>query len=54
MAGDVEWIAAPALFAGGAVGAYAGARLLGKVPAAWLTRAFVVLLLITAVRLVTE
>jgi uncharacterized membrane protein YfcA len=54
VAGDVEWAAAPALFAGGALGAYAGARLLGSVPAVWLTRAFVVLLLVTAGRLALE
>lgn len=49
--GDVEWAAAPLLFAGGAVGAYAGAALLGKVTDRWLTRGFVVLLLVSAARL---
>lgn len=52
--GDVEWQAIPILFAGGALGAVAGARLLGRVSAVWLTRAFVVLLLISAARLVVE
>lgn len=51
VAGDVDWAAAPILFLGGALGAFGGARLLGKVPAAWLTRGFVALLLITAARL---
>jgi len=54
LAGDVDWAAAPILFAGGAVGALGGARLLGKVSAVWLTRAFVALLLVTAVRLAVE
>ena len=52
--GEVEWGVAPILFVGGAVGAVAGARLLGKVPAVWLTRAFVALLIITAARLAIE
>ncbi len=53
VSGDIDWAAVPALFAGGAVGAGIGARLLGKVPALWLTRGFVVLLLVTAARLAT-
>ena len=51
VAGDIDWAAAPVLLAGGAAGAVMGARLLGKVSAAWLNRGFVVLLLITAARL---
>ena len=52
--GDVDWGAAPVLFAGGALGAVAGARMLGRASAVWLTRGFVALLLITAVRLALE
>lgn len=52
--GDVEWQAVPILLAGGALGAVAGARLLGRVSAVWLTRAFVVLLVVSAVRLAIE
>ena len=52
--GDVDWGLAPVLFAGGATGALVGARLLGSLPAKWLTRSFVALLLITAVRLFFE
>ena len=52
--GDVDWATAPILFAGGAIGAVAGARLLGEVSAVWLSRAFVALLLITAARLAIE
>lgn len=54
LSGDVDWAAAPVLFVGGAVGAFGGARLLGKVSALWLTRAFVVLLVVTAIRLAIE
>lgn len=54
VSGDLDWAAVPALFVGGAAGAVLGARLLGKVSAVLLTRAFVVLLLVTAVRLAVE
>ena len=53
-AGDVEWSAVPILFVGGAVGAVAGARLLASVPAVWLTRSFVLLLLVTTTRMAIE
>ena len=52
--GDVDWGVAPVLLVGGAAGAFVGARLLGKVSAVWLTRAFVALLLLTAARLAIE
>ncbi len=49
--GDVEWSAVPILLVGSAIGAVTAASLLGRLPALWLTRGFVVLLLVTAVRL---
>ena len=48
VSGDVDWSKASILLLGGAVGAVAGARLVGRVSAALLTRAFVVLLLVSA------
>lgn len=54
VSGDIAWEAAPVLFVGGALGAFAGARMLGRVSAVWLTRAFVALLLVSAVRLALE
>ncbi len=49
--GNVDWSAAGALFLGAGVGAYTGARLIARVPADWLSRAFVILLLASAVKL---
>ena len=49
--GDVEWVAIPVLFAGSAAGAVFGARMIGRVPAVWLTRGFVALLVVSAVRM---
>ncbi len=48
---EVDWLAAVALFAGAGLGAYAGARVIARIPAVWLRRAFVALLLLAAVRL---
>ncbi len=49
--GEVDWPAAAALFAGAGVGAYLGARLIARIPAIWLTRAFVGLMVVAAARL---
>ena len=49
--GDVEWAAVLVLIVGGALGAVAGAGLVGRVSAPVLTKGFVVLLLVTAVRM---
>ncbi len=49
--GNVDWPAAGYLFAGSAAGAYLGARNLERIPEIWLTRAFVVLLFVAAIRL---
>ncbi len=51
VSGDIEWVAVPILFVGSAAGAYLGAKLIGRVPAVWLIRAFVVVLLVSAVRM---
>ncbi len=49
--GEVDWPAALALFAGAGFGAFAGARLVGRIPELWLARAFVTLMLVAAARL---
>ena len=51
ISGEVDWPAAFALFAGAGVGAAAGARVMVKVSQLWLSRAFVALLLVAAVRM---
>lgn len=51
-AGDaVDMAAALALFAGAGAGAYAGARLVGRVPNHWLARGFVAVVIVSALRL---
>jgi uncharacterized membrane protein YfcA len=47
----VDWPAAAWLFAGAGVGAIVGARMLGRIPELWLTRAFTLVLLAATVRL---
>lgn len=49
--GEVDWFAALALFGGAGVGAFTGARLMGRIPERWLARAFVALMIVAAVRL---
>ncbi|MFQ5948280.1 MAG: TSUP family transporter [Acidimicrobiia bacterium] len=49
--GDVDVGAAFLLFAGAGVGAFIGARAIGRIPAPWLARAFVALAVVAAVRL---
>ncbi len=51
VSGDVRWGAALALLAGSAAGAYGAARLMARVPAVWLARAFVALTLVAAGRM---
>ena len=48
---EVDWGAAAFLLIGAVVGATLGARLMGKVHAVWLARAFLVLTLAAAARL---
>lgn len=49
--GEVDWSAVPILLIGSAAGAFMAARLVSRVPELWLTRGFVVLLLVSAVRM---
>ncbi len=49
--GEVDVPAAVAMAAGAALGAYGGARLIARISPLWLTRAFVVVLLVAAVRM---
>ena len=49
--GKVDWPAAAALFAGAGVGAYYGARFMGRLSPVWLARAFVLVLVVAAVRM---
>jgi uncharacterized membrane protein YfcA len=49
--GSVDWAAGVALFAGAGIGALVGAQLLDRISARWLTGAFVLVLAISAVRL---
>lgn len=51
LSGDVDWSAAPFIFAGSAVGAIIGARLTTVVPERTLTAGFALLLLVGGVRL---
>ncbi|MBT8211702.1 MAG: sulfite exporter TauE/SafE family protein [Acidimicrobiia bacterium] len=47
----VNWSAAGAIAMGSVVGAWLGARFIEHVPVIWLSRAFVVILLVAAVRM---
>lgn len=49
--GAVDGGAAFALLGGAGVGAYAGARLMARIPPLWLARGFFVLLVVAAVRM---
>lgn len=51
LGGEVAWDTAAIVTSGAIVGAYVGARLAGRIPAVWLARAFVVLVLVSSVRL---
>ncbi len=51
MDGEVDWAAAGIVFAGSGLGAWLGARYLGKVPERALTLAFTVVMLFAAARL---
>jgi uncharacterized membrane protein YfcA len=48
---EVAWDVAGWLLLGSMVGAYAGARLIGRIPAVWLARAFVVITVVAAARM---
>jgi len=50
-AGEVDWSAAATVFIGSSVGALVVVRYLHRIPALWLARAFVVLVLLAATRL---
>ena len=49
--GSVDWPTAVALFAGAGIGALIGARVIDRISAEWLARAFLLLLVVSAVRL---
>jgi len=48
---QVDWGTAGWLLIGSVVGAYAGARLISRIPAVWLARAFVALTVVAAARM---
>jgi len=48
---EVDWGTAGWLLVGSMAGAYAGARVIGRIPAVWLARAFVVITVIAAARM---
>ncbi len=50
--GSVDWGAAALVFSGAAVGAWAGARFLHRIPEVWLMRVFTVVMILSAIRLV--
>lgn len=49
--GSVDWPAAVTLFVGAGIGALVGARAIDRISPAWLTRAFVAVLVVSAIRL---
>jgi uncharacterized membrane protein YfcA len=49
--GSVDWPSAAALFVGAGVGAWLGARTIDRISSVWLTRTFVAVLVVSAVRL---
>lgn len=49
--GEVDWATAGVVALGAIVGAFVGARTAHRIPAVWLARAFVALVLVSAVRL---
>jgi hypothetical protein len=49
--GSVDWPAALALFLGAGIGALIGARAINRISPEWLTRAFVAVLVVSAIRL---
>lgn len=49
--GEVAWDTAGLILIGSIVGAYFGARLIGRIPAVWLARAFLTITVIAAVRM---
>jgi uncharacterized membrane protein YfcA len=49
--GSVDWPAGVALFVGAGVGALIGAKVIDRISPEWLTRAFVLVMLVAAVRL---
>ena len=51
MEGSVDWPAALALFVGAGLGALIGARTIDRISPEWLTRAFVAVLVLSAIRL---
>jgi len=48
---EVAWGTAGWLLLGSIVGAYAGARVIGRIPAVWLARAFVLITVVAAARM---
>lgn len=51
LADSVDWTSGPVLFAGAGLGAWVGTRVIDRVSAPWLTRAFVAVLALSAVRM---
>jgi len=48
---EIDWGTAGFIAIGAIAGAYLGAKAIGRIPAVWLARAFVLLTLVAAVRL---
>ena len=51
LSGEVDWLTAAILLVGSSIGAGVAAVMVGRMSAVWLTRGFVVLLLVTAFRM---
>ena len=51
VSGDVRWTSAAGIFIGAGFGAYVAARAIARIPAVWLARGFVTLMLVAAARL---
>jgi uncharacterized membrane protein YfcA len=49
--GEVDWLAATALFVGAGIGAFAGARFMARLSPLWLSRGFFVVLVTAAIRM---
>jgi hypothetical protein len=52
--GEVDWMSAVWILCGSMAGAYTGARLVSRIPAVWLARAFVTLTVVAAIRMGME
>lgn len=54
LAGEVDWDTAGVVLVGAMIGAFFGARLMHRIPAVWLARAFVVISVVAALRMALQ